>query len=369
MAPSSSNGGATGDTMSTWLIRGGRQGQHEQFCLDNGLVGAGWHEVPDLTDAKDWDSLKAIVETVYPGNPGAVPNYTGQLWRLRHDIKPGDTVVLPLKTTSQIAIGRASGPYRYDASVDPYRRHQIPVEWMVTDIPRTAVKRDLLFSMGSAMTVCALSRNDADWRVEQLALTGADPGARPEAVGVPGSGEVTGGDVTGGGEAEDDIVASGVLDVERYALDRLTQVVGERFAGYAMQELVAAILRADGYHAEVPPEGADGGIDVVAGSGPLGLDSPRIIGQVKSGSSRVDAPTVQQLQGAITTHGADHGLLVAWGGLTSQAKQAVRAQRFRLRVWDADDLIEAICRTYERLPDEMQAKLPLKPVWVVVEGD
>jgi predicted Mrr-cat superfamily restriction endonuclease len=35
----------------------------------------------------------------------------------------------------------------------------------------------------------------------------------------------------------------------------------------------------------------------------------------------------------------------------------------------SDDLIEAICRTYDRLPDEMQARLPLKPVWVVVEND
>jgi hypothetical protein len=38
----------------------------------------------------------------------AIP-VTTQLWALRSRIQPDDLVVLPLKTTSQIAIGKASG--------------------------------------------------------------------------------------------------------------------------------------------------------------------------------------------------------------------------------------------------------------------
>jgi restriction system protein len=348
--------------VSVWLVRAGKQGQNERYCLDNSFVGTGWREVPDLTDAHDRDAIRHIVESIYSG--AAVPNYTGQLWRLRFGMEIGDLVVLPLKTASQIAIGRIRGGYHYDSTQDPDRSHSIAVEWMQTGIPRTAIRQDLLFSLGSAMTICAVNRNDAEWRIEQIAATGKDPGARVSpTVGSKRPGALTVDDDNNSGPE------TGNLDLERYAVDQLTTRVGERFAGYGMQILVAAILQAEGYHTEVPSEGADGGIDVVAGSGPLGLDSPRLIVQVKSGSTPVDAPTVQQLQGAITTHGADHGLLVAWGGLTGPALQAVRAQRFRIRVWNADELIAALSRTYHQLPDEIQAKIPLKPVLVLVENE
>jgi restriction system protein len=35
-------------------------------------------------------------------------------------------------------------------------------------------------------------------------------------------------------------------------------------------------------------------------------------------------------------------------------------------LWDSSDLVESIYRTYERLPAEIQAELPLKRVWMLV---
>ena len=60
---------------------------------------------------------------------------------------------------------------------------------------------------------------------------------------------------------------------------------------------------------------------------------------------------------------------MAWGGITTRAKQALATQRFTVRVWNADDLIDALCRAYDRLPEEMQAALPLKQVWIYVESE
>jgi predicted Mrr-cat superfamily restriction endonuclease len=45
-----------------------------------------------------------------------------------------------------------------------------------------------------------------------------------------------------------------------------------------------------------------------------------------------------------------------------------RSQRFAIKVWDADALIEMLCRTFEALPGEIQAELPLKSVWIPVES-
>ena len=104
-----------------------------------------------------------------------------------------------------------------------------------------------------------------------------------------------------------------------------------------------------------------------AGQGPLGLDSPRLIVQVKSSPSPVDVKIVRELHGVLSTHGADQALLVAWGGVNKAARQELRSQFFRVRVWDADNLLDAVLRNYDKLSEELRADLPLKRVWSLVE--
>ena len=54
---------------------------------------------------------------------------------------------------------------------------------------------------------------------------------------------------------------------------------------YEMQDLVADLLKALGYHVEwVSPPGKDGGVDIIAHTDPLGTQVPRIKVQVKGGS-------------------------------------------------------------------------------------
>ena len=69
----------------------------------------------------------------------------------------------------------------------------------------------------------------------------------------------------------------------------------------------------------------------------------------------------------LSTHGADQALLVAWGGVNKTARQEVRSQFFRVRVWDADNLLDAVLRNYDKLSEELRADLPLKRVWSLVE--
>lgn len=45
----------------------------------------------------------------------------------------------------------------------------------------------------------------------------------------------------------------------------------------------------------VSPAGPDGEVDILAGSGPLGLDSPTLIVEVKSESTAVDVKVVRGL--------------------------------------------------------------------------
>jgi predicted Mrr-cat superfamily restriction endonuclease len=97
-----------------WLIRAGRNGERDQFVLDTGLAAPGFSEVAEISSATTRDKVAALVKAAFPdATEGRINNFTGQLWALRSRIAPGDLIVLPLKTTTQIAIGCATGKYEY----------------------------------------------------------------------------------------------------------------------------------------------------------------------------------------------------------------------------------------------------------------
>jgi restriction system protein len=346
--------------MTVWLIRAGKFGERDQWCLEKGYAAGGWREVADLTDATTRPKVRKLVEDAFPTQPAAFhANHTGQLHALRNRIAVGDIVVLPLKTTRHLALGTVSCGYRYLADeADPDRRHTIGVEWTRTDVPRTAIKQDLLYSLGAFLTVCEISRNDGAWRLQQVLETGQDPGARSS---VPTQAT----DDTEDSDPSDSSATE--IDVVQVAADRIQVAIGERFAGYRLAELVAAVLRAEGYACDTSPPGPDGGVDIVAGRGPLGLDEPTVAVQVKSQASPVGAHVVDQLLGVCAALQAKQALLVAWGGLTKPARAKVKAQRLNLRVWEVDDLLAKVLATYPLLGEAIRTELPLKQVWVLAE--
>jgi restriction system protein len=41
----------------------------------------------------------------------------------------------------------------------------------------------------------------------------------------------------------------------------------------------------------------------------------------------------------MATHGAEQGLLVAWGGLSKPGRDALKANNMRVRVWQDTDVV------------------------------
>lgn len=169
-------------------------------------------------------------------------------------------------------------------------------------------------------------------------------------------------------EAPSDEAASSI-DIQRYAADQISARIAERFTGHALARLIEAIFVARGMVTWRSPEGPDGGMDVLVGSGPLGMDSPRICVQVKSSSAAVNVSVVRELQGVLGHVNADQGLLVAWGGLNQAAEREIRQQFFQVRVWTANDVLRELTAVYDKLPGEIQADLPLKQVWALADED
>lgn len=350
--------------MSAWIVRAGKHGERGQWALENHYSGGGFHEVADLTLATTKERVRAAVDAGFPTDPpGKRINFTGQLWALRATIAPGDLVVLPLKTTKKLAIGICTAGYHYrDEEPDGTRRHTISVDWKATDISRALVKDDLLNTINGAMTIFQASKNNAESRLRSLLDTGTDPGNnKPTATGprkpAPISADDSNADVL-------DPTPAPTLEAIR---DRVTTHLVENFKGHRLTELVAAILRVEGYVCDVSPPGPDQGVDIIGGRGPLGLDSPTLIVEVKSEDGQIGSTVVRGLQGAMSQHRADQCLLVAWGGLNKQARNEIRTDRLTIRVWEANDILDHLFEVYDHLPDDLRVSIPLKRAWVLDE--
>ena len=91
--------------------------------------------------------------------------------------------------------------------------------------------------------------------------------------------------------------------------------------------------------------------------------------QVKSGDITVDQPTLQSLIGCVQDTHANHGLLVSWSGFKPTVRKRTNELYFRVRLWGRDEIVSALLGTYDKLPEEIRAELPLRRIWTLVPED
>lgn len=343
--------------MALWLVRAGRHGEHEKKFLEENRIYLTWGGLShDLAPKQDRGELRALLEEVYPDTPKRrISNHLGQIWAFSQEITRDDWIVLPSKQKPAIHVAKVKGDYTFDhAGEDPFF-HYREIEWITQDVPRTNFDQDLLYSFGAFMTICRLSRNDAEARIRKMAESEwKSPGAAP---GIPKKED---GDST---ENSEDLV-----DLAQVARDQLAKFIIAKFKGHGLARLVDAVLRARGYTTYLSPEGTDKGIDILAAPEPMGFGEPRVCVQVKSGDSPLDRPTLDQLIGVMQNVQAKQGLLVSWGGFKASVDKEKATQFFRVRLWDQGDLIDQVLAHYDTLDEEIRTELPLKRTWVVVEA-
>lgn len=351
--------------MTLWLVRSGKYGERESLALESGLAVIGWDNLTDLSSFRTREDLAAALAATYPDEKGkTLTNWESQLWPFAQMMAEGDTVVMPLKTRAAIAIGRVTGAYTYQTAIAD-ARHTRPVEWL-KEVPRSAFAQDLLYSFGSFMTVCRVQRNDAEARVAAV-LKGVNDPALTQRVIVT-SGGTRNGKATKEAVANADDAATPV-DLGEIADDAIRLKIATVFKGHKLSTLIGAILETQGYRVVVSPPGADGGVDIVAGKGPLGFDPPRLAVQVKSQDAPVDVGVLRELQGVMRQFSAEQGLLVAWGGVTKALAKEAQRLFFEIRIWDAGEVVKSVQQNYEHLTEDIQADLPLKRIWVLSDQE
>ena len=161
------------------------------------------------------------------------------------------------------------------------------------------------------MTVCKITRNDAENRIKEMEANNWK---------VPG--------VSNSVFSEaDDTQSDSSTNLEEAIQDAIAKHIIQKFKGYKMESLIEEILRAKGFTVYHSKQGADGGKDLLASGGEMGFGSPKICVQVKTQDTPVDRPTLDQLGGVMNNVQAEYGLLVSWNGFKDSVAK---------RVWKRD---------------------------------
>lgn len=131
---------------------------------------------------------------------------------------------------------------------------------------------------------------------------------------------------------------------------------------YEFQDMVAALLRAMGYHTPfIAPKGKDGGIDIIAYVDPLGAQTPRIKVQVKhKPETAIGASDVRALSGVLKA--GDIALFVTSGTYSADARNAASGNDKYIRLIDGNDFIDMWQKYYDKMTDEDKNMLPLKRI-------
>ena len=138
---------------------------------------------------------------------------------------------------------------------------------------------------------------------------------------------------------------------------------------YEFQDMVAALLRAMGYHTPfIAPKGKDGGIDIIAYLDPLGAQTPRIKVQVKhKPDTAIGASEVRALSGILKA--GDIALFVTSGTYSADARNAASGNDKFIRLIDGNDFIDMWQEYYDKMTDDDKNMLPLKRIAFLGNND
>lgn len=341
--------------MAVWLVRAGSHGEYELKFVQENRIYVTWEDLDvNLQKLTSRDQLVAAMQDRYPDmRPRAIANWASQVWPFAKEMAQSDLVILPLKTQRAIQIGEITGDYHFEPDGPSPFFHWRPVKWIGEAIPRDHFGKDLLHSFGAFMTICRIQRNNAEKRLAAMRASGWKA-ETVQAVTM----NVAASDKSDASESEE-------TDLEEAARDQIARLIAARFKGHELARLVEGILKAQGYVTYRSPDGPDGGVDILAGAGPLGFGSPRLCVEVKSESSPIDRPTVDKLLGAVSKFGAQERLFVSWSGFKTNVQKELAASFFRVRLWTQKELLEALFAQYDRLDEDLKAELPLKRIWTV----
>lgn len=324
--------------MSSWMIRAGRGGIYAADWLNRGLVGIGWDFGATDIASMSREQIRSGYAIKHPNDSkNKLAAAVGQIYRFAHDMEQGSTVVMYDPATRLYHIGTIAGPCKPATDIEEATFTRA-VKWKQT-AQRDALTTSSKNSLGGIQTIFSISDEVvADLKSASKSETSRQP------------------DETEDDAADDDARAATYDNGIELIKDRVNEVGWED-----MERLVAGLLKAMGYCARVTPKGPDGGRDVVASPDALGLESPRIVAEVKHRKGAMGAPAVRSFIGGLRA--GDRGLYVSTGGFTKEARYEADRATIPIRLLDLDSFVRHYVEVYDKADEETRSILPLTRIW------
>lgn len=324
--------------MSSWMIRAGRGGIYAADWLNRGLVGIGWDFGATDIASMSREQIRSGYAIKHPNDSkNKLAAAVGQIYRFAHDMEQGSTVVMYDPATRLYHIGTIAGPCKPATDIEEATFTRA-VKWKQT-AQRDALTTSSKNSLGGIQTIFSISDEVvADLKSASKSETSSQP------------------DEIEDDAADDDARAATYDNGIELIKDRVNQVGWED-----MERLVAGLLKAMGYCARVTPKGPDGGRDVVASPDALGLESPRIVAEVKHRKGAMGAPAVRSFIGGLRA--GDRGLYVSTGGFTKEARYEADRATIPIRLLDLDSFVRHYVEVYDKADEETRSILPLTRIW------
>jgi restriction system protein len=321
------------------MIRAGNDNELVEEFESRSLVAVGWEELGDVSDVSSHEEMKVrfnSTDEYSDHNSRRLAQNAGQVNRFALEVEEGHLALSYDKTEREYLVGEVISDYEWKPSDHPPGYpHVRRVDWRDT-VSRDEFTTSTKNTLGSTLTVFSL-----DGCIDEI--TGILSGETPD-------------------ESEDEEDTVPFVDEVESQADELISDILANMDPFVFEELVAAVLRAMGYHAKKTRDSRDRGIDVVAHPDSLGFESPYIKAQVKRQQSKVGSPEMQQFSGALGN--GERGLFVSTGGYTSGARSEARNAEQRVTLIDRDEFIYLLTQHYDDLESEYQATVPLKQVYI-----
>ena len=336
-----------------WMVRAGQRGVYADRFLDESIVAIGWGEIGEIcADGSDDEIRRRFAEAFPNEKPGARAAWAGSVRRFVKEVRIGDEVVTYGNESRLYRLGEIrSDVERKLIKVDGEERWEFQrgVEWK-SQVLRDSLLLDTRNRLGGLLTVFRVpTAASVDLRRLSSQASGESLGATQD--------------------ADDDSINTGdeVIDEEtliKEYIDKSEQFVEDaimKLSWDELQELVAGVIRAEGYKTRVSSPGPDQGVDIFASPDGLGFAEPRIFVEVKHREGSISAPAIRSFIGG--RQYGDRCLYVSTGGFSREARVEAARARVHLTLISRSDLRELLVERYEALDPETRALVPLKKVY------
>lgn len=335
-----------------WLVRAGENAYLIDEFKERSAVAIGWAKLGNLKGKSTLAEIKTLLKENYPDYKDGKINITaGQILRFVQDFKHGDKVITYNPQERLYYIGKIISDYIYNPFYITDKPNIRNVIWEET-VSRDCLSVSARNTLGSIMTIISISDDIQKEILEAAGTKTVDPSTGKEHKAVSDSSIVAEEQADDMEMIKEDMISKSM----EFIKDRIASLDWEQ-----MQEFVAGILRAMGYKTRISKKGPDRGRDILASPDGLGLESPRIIVEVKHRTGSMGAQEIRSFTGGLRQ--GDRGIYVSTGGFSKEAKYEADRSNHPLSLLDLNDMTELVMHYYDQFDSETRTLVPLKKMY------